>query len=128
MLLWGNGINGVLVLIPTARQNNRTNKKGVFHDNSPLWGVADHLVDFHRRYSPLFQLYTRDVKTHAEQYLKGLIQAKKKNMERMAEAVPNSDDQSLQHFLTNSPWDENLVIDQVASDANSLIGGGEIAV
>jgi len=114
-----------LVLVPTARQNNRTNKKGVFHDNSPLWGVADHFVDFHRKYSPLFQLDTRDAKMQAEQYLKGLIQAKKKNMERMAEAVPNSDDQSLQHFLTNSPWDENLVIDQVASDANSRIGGGD---
>lgn len=41
----------------------------------------------------------------------------------MAEAVPDSDDQSLQHFLTNSPWDEDSVIDQVASDANDLIGG-----
>lgn len=112
-----------MVLVPTVHQNNRTNKKGVIHDNSPLWGVADHFVDFHRRYSLLFQLHTRDVRTQAEQYLKGLIQAKKKNMERMAEAVPNSDDQSLQNFLTNSPWNENLVIDQVALDANSLIGG-----
>ena len=43
----------------------------------------------------------------------------------MAEAVPNSDDQSLQNYLTNSPWDENLVIDQVASDTNGLIGGGD---
>jgi len=44
-------------------------------------------------------------------------------MERMAEAVPHSDDQVLQHFLTNSPWDDQLVVDQVADDANSLIGG-----
>jgi SRSO17 transposase len=44
-------------------------------------------------------------------------------MERMAEVVPNSDDQSLQHFLTNSPWDEGPVIDQVTHDANQLIGG-----
>ena len=44
-------------------------------------------------------------------------------MERIAEAVPGSDDQSLQNFLTNSPWDENLVIDQVALDANCRIGG-----
>jgi SRSO17 transposase len=55
--------------------------------------------------------------------LKGLIQASKKNMERMAEAVPNSDDQVLQHFLTNSSWDDQLVIDQLAQDANQLIGG-----
>ena len=109
--------------IPTARQNNRTDKKGVSHDNSPFGGIGVHFVDFHRRYSPLFQLRTRDISHIAEQYLKGLIQAKKKNMERMAEAVPHSDDQVLQHFLTNSTWDEQLVIDQISDDANQLIGG-----
>ena len=44
-------------------------------------------------------------------------------MEQMAEAVPDSDDQSLQHFLTNSPWDVQPVIDKVTKDANQLIGG-----
>ncbi len=44
-------------------------------------------------------------------------------MERMAEAVPYSDDQVFQHFLTNSPWDDQPVGDQVAGDANSIIGG-----
>jgi SRSO17 transposase len=52
-----------------------------------------------------------------------LVQAYKKNMERMAEAVPDSNDQALQHFLTNSPWDEQLVVEQVAHDTNDLIGG-----
>jgi SRSO17 transposase len=41
-------------------------------------------------------------------------------MERMAERIPGSDDQSLQHFLSNSPWDERPVIDQVAQDANTI--------
>ena len=41
----------------------------------------------------------------------------------MAEVVLNSDDQSLQHFLTHSNWDEAGVIDQVAQDADQLIGG-----
>jgi len=44
-------------------------------------------------------------------------------MERMAETVPDSDDQVFQHFLTNSPWDDQAVVDQVASDVNALIGG-----
>ena len=43
----------------------------------------------------------------------------------MAEAVPHSDDQVLQHFLTNSAWDDQLVIDQIAQDANQLIGGNK---
>lgn len=44
-------------------------------------------------------------------------------MERMAEAVPDSDDQVFQHFLTNSPWDDQRVVDQIASDSNRLLGG-----
>jgi SRSO17 transposase len=44
-------------------------------------------------------------------------------MERMAEVVPDSDDQSLQHFLTNSTWDESALIDHVAHDADRIIGG-----
>jgi SRSO17 transposase len=44
-------------------------------------------------------------------------------MERMAEAVPNSNDQVYQHFLTNSPWDDQRVVEQVAHDANALLGG-----
>ena len=41
----------------------------------------------------------------------------------MAEAVPGCDDQALQHFLTNSPWDNQRVVGQVADDANALLGG-----
>jgi len=45
------------------------------------------------------------------------------NMERMAEAVPDTNDQSYQHFLSKSPWDEDKVTEQIAHDANDLIGG-----
>ena len=44
-------------------------------------------------------------------------------MERMAEAVPDCNDQSLQHILTNSPWDDQLVVGQLSHDANTLLGG-----
>jgi SRSO17 transposase len=54
-----------------------------------------------------------------------LFQAKKKNMERMAEAVPHTNDQAYQHFLSASPWQEDAVIDQLCHDANKLIGGQE---
>jgi SRSO17 transposase len=62
------------------------------------------------------------VKT-AQQYLCGLIQADKRNMERMAEAVPDSDDQVLQNFLTHSSWDYRGVMDQVAGNADACVGG-----
>jgi SRSO17 transposase len=61
------------------------------------------------------------VKT-AQQYLCGLMQAEKRNMERMAEAVPDSDEQVLQNFLTHSSWDHRAVMDRVASKADALIG------
>ena len=51
------------------------------------------------------------------------MQARKKNMERMAEVVPESDEQVLQHFLSNSNWDERGVLDQVALEVDALLGG-----
>ncbi len=51
------------------------------------------------------------------------MQARRKNMERMAEVVVDSDEQALQHFLSNSPWDERGVLDQVARNADALLGG-----
>ncbi len=65
------------------------------------------------------QLRTRDVCAQFKQYLCGLMQARKKNMERMAEVVPQSDDQVLQHFLSNSTRNERGVFDQVAREADA---------
>ena len=53
------------------------------------------------------------------------MQARKENMERMAEVVVESDEQVLQHFLSNSNWDERGVLDQVALGADELLGGSE---
>ncbi len=51
------------------------------------------------------------------------MQADKKNLERMVEVVPDSDWQSLQNFASHSPWRERGLLDQLACDANHLIGG-----
>ncbi len=50
------------------------------------------------------------------------MQAEKRNMERMSEVVPDSDEQVLQNFLTHSSWDYRAVMDQVARNANRLLG------
>lgn len=44
-------------------------------------------------------------------------------MERMIEAVPDSDYQVLQNFLTHSAWDYRPIMDRVACKADALIGG-----
>lgn len=44
-------------------------------------------------------------------------------MERMEQVVPASNEQALQHFISNSPWDADAVMRQVARGADALLGG-----
>lgn len=41
----------------------------------------------------------------------------------MVETVPDSDWESIQHFVSNSPWNHHALIDQLCQDANQLLGG-----
>jgi SRSO17 transposase len=77
---------------------------------------------FAEDFEDLFRSGNHNVTFTAQQYLCGLMQAEKRNMERMAEAVPDSDDQVLQNFLTHSSWDHRAVMDRVARKADSLLG------
>jgi SRSO17 transposase len=90
-----------------------------------LKGIAERFVAFHKEFSPFFQTKTRDNSKVARQYLSGLIQTQKKNMERMEEKVPESNEQSLQHFVTNSPWDGEAVLDQVTTQGSQMLGGDD---
>lgn len=58
-------------------------------------------------------------------YLSGLLQATRRNAQRMAEIVPDTDSQALHHFLSNSPWNARDVMDQVARDVDALLGGDQ---
>ena len=51
------------------------------------------------------------------------MQARRRNIERIRDVVPESDEQALHHFIANSPWDHRAVLDHVARDANALLGG-----
>ncbi len=53
------------------------------------------------------------------------MQARRKNMERMEEAVVDADHQQMQHMLTHSPWEHRAVLDQVALEADGLLGGSD---
>ena len=77
------------------------------------------------RFSGHFRLKTRNVYDQAGEYLRGLIQAplRKRNMERMAEVVPETNEQRLQNFLTESPWSHRAVMDDVARHADQIVGG-----
>ena len=42
---------------------------------------------------------------------------------RIEEVVPDSDQQSMQHLLSDAVWDHREVLRQVARDADALLGG-----
>ncbi|MBF0341526.1 MAG: IS701 family transposase [Magnetococcales bacterium] len=55
------------------------------------------------------------------------MQAENKNMERRSEVVIECSDQQLQHMLTHAKWDHEVMIKQVAQDADHAIGDDQDA-
>ena len=63
---------------------------------------------------------------YARQYLSGLLgDVRRKNIERIGEEVAEVDYQSVHNFVSESQWDYRALVDQVAKDANTLLGGNE---
>jgi SRSO17 transposase len=85
--------------------------------------MGQRFMDFCGRFTGHFRQRTRTVETAAQQYVRGLLQAETKNMERMEEVIPDADHQALHHMLSESAWSEQAVLDQVAQEANRLLGG-----
>jgi SRSO17 transposase len=97
-------------------------KKGIVDEKrSFLSSIGGRLQGFSRAFARHFRSGSANSSKYADQYIRGLMQARKKNMERMAEVVPDADEQQLQHFLSNSAWDERAVLDQVALEADEVL-------
>jgi SRSO17 transposase len=74
-------------------------------------------------YATHFQVYRKDQTSNANAYLKGLTTHNlDKNMERMVEADIDANLESVQHFITDSPWSYRDVMDHTAQDTNQQIG------
>jgi SRSO17 transposase len=58
-------------------------------------------------------------------YMRGLLEAKSgdRNFEDIAQTVPGANHQRVQHFISDAPWDESKVLDEVSAQANGLLGG-----
>lgn len=77
----------------------------------------------HMRYDDHFVLRTRFVGDKSRQYLQGILLSQDRgNLCEYAKIVPDCDNQSLHHFITNSPWDDRAVIDHIQRDVADLIG------
>ena len=78
---------------------------------------------FLKDFSDLFFVYRKDRIQIAQQYLSGLMQVTdRKNMEQISLAVPDSDHQAIQQFITDTGWDAQSVMDRVAENVNELLG------
>jgi SRSO17 transposase len=108
----------------TAAQKNKPSTKVKSHVRRQLLaGLSRQFLSFHERYHKFFQRHTVNLTDRAEQYLKGLFQADKKNMERMEERVVGTQYDPLQYFLSDSNWDWRPLNDQTARDGDRLLGG-----
>jgi len=85
--------------------------------------IGQRFLSFCERFGSHFRSQTRTVETPVQHYLRGLLQAETKNMERMEEVIPEADHQTLQHLLSELAWEERAVLDQVAQDVNRHLGG-----
>lgn len=73
------------------------------------------------KYFKHFKSKTKDQNSNLLLYFKGLFQGKKRNIERMGESVKDSDYNALQHFISEAPWDQRAVMDQVSQEINALL-------
>jgi len=75
-------------------------------------------------YGPHFVVKGKDVSAHARSYLSGLVGTqRRKNIERIGEDVEASNYQGMQQLISDSPWSDEEVMEQVAREADGLLGG-----
>ncbi len=80
-------------------------------------------------YNPFFRTGQKTQQDKAQQYLEGIFCAErgKRNIERMVEEVSGSEYESLQHFISNSPWDsEGLMLELAKNVSRKLQPYGKI--
>jgi SRSO17 transposase len=74
-------------------------------------------------FNDAFIARTRDNSGIARKYIQGLLLNRDRgNCSRFAKKIRKSSNQSLQHFITHSPWNERVVIDKIQKKVSKLIG------
>jgi SRSO17 transposase len=78
---------------------------------------------FHQRFTHYFATRTRNMADTARQYMQGQLQYLRwGNMVQYEKVVPDSNNQSLQHFASNSPWDDEPILDDVSQTVSGHMG------
>lgn len=75
---------------------------------------AASMVNFHKRFCNFFQTRTRCMALAALDYLKGLLTVDtEKTMAEMERRVDSVNKQQLGHFISNSPWDDEPLVEEI---------------
>lgn len=91
--------------------------------SSDIKQAIERFQQFHQRFAHYFATKTRTMADKAKQYIQGQLQYQRwGNMVQFERIVPDSDYQSLQHFVSNSPWDEEPILDDVCKTVSGRIG------
>ncbi len=85
-----------------------------------LADLCEDLYNFIQSYRPFFQAGTRNSVEKGCQYICGLFQSEKSNIEKMAEQVEESEPQNLNHFISDSTWDHSALIAQIGSEVDAI--------
>lgn len=81
---------------------------------------------FHAEFADCFWTKTRDVNKQSSQYIQGqLLCLERGNMTNLTQVVPESDNQSFQQFLSDSPWKDEPVIKKLQQQVTQRIGDAE---
>ena len=92
-----------------------------------IHGSNDRIHGFHDGYTLHFITKTRNMIKQSFQYIQGkLIGKGRGNMCNYSKDVPDCNNQSLQHFVSNSPWDHKPVLDHIQRDVIDAVGNGVI--
>jgi SRSO17 transposase len=87
--------------------------------------IAASFAAFHQEFASLFG--RKEAQQRSEQYLRGLLvqQTDRRNAENISEAVDGATPRSLQRFLTESPWSDEPVIDQLQAYVGQLLNSSD---
>jgi len=94
--------------------------------SSDIKQAIERFEQFHQRFAHYFATKTRTMAHRAKQYLQGQLQYERwGNMVQFEKIVPDSDHQSLQHFASNSPWEDEPILADVCKTVSDRIGNPE---
>jgi SRSO17 transposase len=93
------------------------------NDTAAFREAARCFMDFCERYSHHFVQQGMNSVGHARHYLGGLLGTqRRKNIETIHLDVAHSDYQGMEQFISSSPWCHRALMDQIAGEADALLG------